>query len=102
MPGRPRVSLEKVAEPQQFWIEDNEDPYLKALIARDLEKGMGVAKKYADKLIGDSFWPIGLCVAWVLGEIRPRPHSFMRDTDWGWVSFTSMIGFVHGHRFFAP
>src|ERR1700722_5219252 len=67
MPGRPRVSLEKVAEPQQFWIEDNEDPYLKALIARDLEKGMGVAKKYADKLIGDSFWPIGLCVAWVLG-----------------------------------
>jgi hypothetical protein len=49
------VSAEEVAEPQQFWIEDNEDPYLKALIARDLEKGMGVNKKYADKLIGDSF-----------------------------------------------
>jgi hypothetical protein len=67
MPGRPRVSPEEVAEPPQFWIEDNEDPHLKALIARDLEKGMGVAKKYADKLIGDAFWPIGLCVAWVLG-----------------------------------
>jgi hypothetical protein len=61
------VSPEEVAELQQFWIEDNEDPYLKALIARDLEKGMGVNKKYADKLIGDPFWPIGLCVAWVLG-----------------------------------
>ncbi len=62
------VSPEEVAEPQRFWIEDNEDPYFKALIARDLEKGMGMAKKYADKLIGDPFWPIGLCVAWVLGR----------------------------------
>ena len=66
-PGRPRVSPEEVTEHQQFWIEDNEDPHLKALIARDLEKGMGVTKKYADKLIGDPFWPIGLCVAWVPG-----------------------------------
>jgi hypothetical protein len=67
MPGRPRVSAEEVAERKQFWIEDKEDPRLKALIVRDLEKGMGVNKKYADKLIGDAFWPIGLCVAWVLG-----------------------------------
>jgi hypothetical protein len=66
-PGRPRVSPEEVTEHQQFWIEDNEDPHLEALIARDLEKGMGVTKKYADKLIGDPFWPIGLCVAWVPG-----------------------------------
>jgi hypothetical protein len=101
MPGQPRVSPEEVVEPQQLWIEDNEDTYLKALIARDLEKGMGVNKKYADKLIGDPFWPIGLCAARGLGEIRPRPHT-MRDTDWGSASFTSMIGFAHGHRFFAP
>jgi hypothetical protein len=61
------VSPEGVAEPQQFGIEDKEDPRLKALIVRDLENGMVVNKKHADKLMGDPFWPIGLCVAWVLG-----------------------------------
>ena len=67
VPGRPRVSPEEVAEPEQFWIEDDEDPYFKGLIIRDLEKGMGAAKKHADKLIGDPIWPIGPCVAWMLG-----------------------------------
>ena len=43
------------------------DPQLKALIDRNLKKGMKVTKSYALELSKDPFWPIGFCVAYVLG-----------------------------------
>jgi hypothetical protein len=43
------------------------DPQLKTLIDRDLKKGMKVTKIYALERSKDPFWPIGFCVAYVLG-----------------------------------
>jgi hypothetical protein len=43
------------------------DPQLKTLIDRNLKKGMRVTQIYALELSKDPFWPIGFCVAYVLG-----------------------------------
>ena len=44
------------------------DPQLEALIERNFKEGMKVTKTYALERSKDPFWPIGLCVAWVLGR----------------------------------
>jgi hypothetical protein len=44
------------------------DPQLKALIDRNLKQGMKVTKIYALEQSKDPFWPIGFCVAYVLGR----------------------------------
>ena len=44
------------------------DPKLKALIDRDLKEGMQRTRSHALERSKDPFWPIGFCVAWVLGR----------------------------------
>ena len=44
------------------------DPQVQALVDRGLKEGMRSATIYALERSKDPFWPIGFCVAWVLGR----------------------------------
>jgi hypothetical protein len=44
------------------------DPQVRALVDRGLKEGMRSATLYALERSKDPFWPIGFCVAWVLGR----------------------------------
>jgi hypothetical protein len=44
------------------------DPRVRAIVARGFKEGMGSAKIYALEIGKDPFWPIGFCIAWVLGR----------------------------------
>jgi hypothetical protein len=57
IPSRPRRSLR---------VRMDLDPQLKALVDRNRKEGMKATKTYALERSKDPFWPIGLCVAWVL------------------------------------
>ena len=48
--------------------EQKIDPRVKALVDRGLKEGMRSTKLYAVEGSKDPFWPIGFCVAWVLGR----------------------------------
>ena len=61
------MTPDEAIDPADPEVEDKVDPFVKGLVARDLEKGMGAMMVYAQRLSEDPFWPIGLCVAWVLG-----------------------------------
>jgi hypothetical protein len=44
------------------------DPQIQALVDRGLKEGMRSTTLYALERSKDPFWPIGFCVAWVLGR----------------------------------
>jgi hypothetical protein len=44
------------------------DPQVQGLVDRSLKEGMRSTKLYALESSKDPFWPIGFCVAWVLGR----------------------------------
>jgi hypothetical protein len=67
----PPVTPDEVIDPVDP-EEDKVDPFVKGLVARDLEKGMGAMMIYARRVSEDPFWPIGLCVAWVRGRDAPE------------------------------
>jgi hypothetical protein len=52
----------------RFKIVDPVDPKVKALIDRRLKEGTRSTTIYALERSKDPFWPIGFCVAWVLGR----------------------------------
>ena len=52
--------------------EEHEPEDYRGLIERNLEEGKGVVTAYARQQLDGPYWPIGLCVAWVLG---PDPST---------------------------
>src|SRR5271166_5413581 len=66
------MSVDPDIDPEERDPEDRGDPVVKALIERNLEEGRSVATAYARQQLEGPYWPIGLCVAWVLG---PDPAS---------------------------
>jgi hypothetical protein len=48
------------------------DPQVQALVDRGLKEGMRSATLYALERSKDPFWPIGFCVAWVLGRDKSK------------------------------
>jgi hypothetical protein len=73
----------EVIDPAAQELEDKVDPFVKGLVARDLEKGMGAMMIYAQRLSEDPFWPIGLCVAWVLWGRSVRGDTALCATPTG-------------------
>ena len=66
------LTSDEAIDPAEPELEDKVDPVVKAQVARGLEEGMGAMMIYAQRLSDDPFWPIGLCVAWLLGRDRPE------------------------------
>jgi len=61
------MSVDPDIDPEERDPEDRVDPVVKALIERNLEEGRSVATAHARQQLDGPYWPIGLCVAWVLG-----------------------------------
>jgi hypothetical protein len=69
MPPKPRESAQIPSQTRRSRRAKAEiDPPFKALIDRGLKEGMRSTKLYALERSKDPFWPIGFCVAWVLGR----------------------------------
>ena len=66
------MSVDPDIDPEERDPEDRVDPVVKALIERNLEEGRSVATAHARQQLDGPYWPIGLCVAWVLG---PDPST---------------------------
>ena len=72
-----------VVDPEAQGPEGRVDPSVAALIDRDLRERMGPVTAYARQQIESPFWPIGLCVAWLLPQIQSGRLIFMRGIGWG-------------------
>jgi hypothetical protein len=68
--------------------EQKIDPQVEALGNRGLKEGMRSTKLYALERSKDPFWPIGFCVAWVLGRDTSKAVRFYARHRLG-------IGVVH-------
>ena len=69
-------------DPEERDPEDRGDPVVKALIERNLEEGRSVATAHARQQLDGPYWPIGLCVAWVLGP-DPSTVAILRRASIG-------------------
>jgi hypothetical protein len=62
---RLRINTNEIVEPRRRG-DEGVDPVLKALIKRGLKGGYRVTAPYAREQLQEAYWPIGLCIAWVL------------------------------------
>src|SRR5271155_1298678 len=64
------MASDEIIESGEPEREKKEDSLLRILVDRDLKERMGPVVARARQRSEDPFWPIGLCVAWVLGRGR--------------------------------
>jgi len=62
------MTSDEIMSPEQQEREKNVDPRVIELIDRDLKEGVSTAEAHARQQIENPYWPIGLCVAWMLGR----------------------------------
>jgi hypothetical protein len=64
------MAPDEIIEPKEPEREKKKDSLLRTLVDRDLEERMGAPVARARQRSEDPFWPVGLCIAWVLGRGR--------------------------------
>jgi hypothetical protein len=64
------MAPDEIIEPKEPEREKKKDSLLRTLVDRDLKERMGAPVARARQRSEDPFWPVGLCIAWVLARGR--------------------------------